>query len=45
MHDLERMRSAVGLTSSLVSYFINTGLNKNPGLSACMESVAEKARR
>jgi phosphatidylinositol 4-kinase len=44
MHDLESIRSAAGLTSSLVSYFINAGLNKDPGLSACMESIAEKVR-
>lgn len=44
MHDIESMRSAAGLTSSLVSYFTNDSINKHPGLSACMESVAEKAR-
>lgn len=42
MHDIESMRSAAGLTSSLVSYFTNDSINKHPGLSACMESVAEK---
>ncbi|KAJ7286212.1 hypothetical protein C8J57DRAFT_1496884 [Mycena rebaudengoi] len=45
MHDMESMRSAAGLTSSLVSYFINESLNKHPGLSACMESIAEKVIR
>ncbi|KAJ6618823.1 hypothetical protein B0H10DRAFT_2217316 [Mycena sp. CBHHK59/15] len=45
MHDIESMRSAAGLTSSLVSYFINDDLNKHPGLSACMESIAEKVIR
>ncbi|KAK7038059.1 hypothetical protein R3P38DRAFT_3311292 [Favolaschia claudopus] len=45
MHDMESMRSAAGLTSSLVSYFINDSLNKHPGLSACMESIAEKVIR
>jgi phosphatidylinositol 4-kinase len=44
MHDMESMRSAAGLTSPLVSYFTNDSLNKHPGLSACMESVAEKVR-
>lgn len=44
MHDIESMRSAAGLPSSLVSYFTNEGLNALPALSACMESVAEKAR-
>jgi phosphatidylinositol 4-kinase len=44
MHDLESLRSAAGLPSSLVSYFTNTSLNKNVGLSACMESIAEKVR-
>lgn len=42
MHDIESMRSATGLPSSLVSYFVNDGLNKHPGLSACMDSVAER---
>ncbi|KAJ7047187.1 hypothetical protein C8F04DRAFT_987659 [Mycena alexandri] len=45
MHDIESMRSAAGLTSSLVSYFVNDSLNKHPGLSACMESIAEKVIR
>lgn len=44
MHDMESMRSATGLTSSLVSYFINDSLNRHPGLSACMESIAEKVK-
>jgi phosphatidylinositol 4-kinase len=44
MHDIESMRSAGGLTSSLVAYFTNESINKHPGLSACMESVAEKVR-
>lgn len=42
MHDMENMRSAAGLPSSLVSYFVNNGLNKNTGLHSCMESIAEK---
>ncbi|KAG5638985.1 hypothetical protein H0H81_008206 [Sphagnurus paluster] len=45
MHDMESMRSASGLTSSLVEYFTNESINKHPGLSACMESVAEKVIR
>ncbi|KAJ6591860.1 1,3-beta-glucan synthase component-domain-containing protein [Mycena vulgaris] len=45
MHDMESMCSAAGLTSSLVSYFINDSLNKHPGLSAGMESIAEKVIR
>lgn len=44
MHDTESMRSAAGLTSSLVAYFTNDSINKHPGLSVCMESVAEKVR-
>ena len=44
MHDMESMRSAAGLTSSLVSYFTNDSINKHAGLSACMDSVAEKVR-
>ncbi|KAF8969865.1 hypothetical protein BDZ97DRAFT_1937223 [Flammula alnicola] len=45
LHDIESMRSASGLPSSLVSYFINDSLNDHPGLSACMEAVAEKVIR
>ncbi|KAJ3734042.1 hypothetical protein DFJ43DRAFT_1065841 [Lentinula guzmanii] len=45
MHDMENMRSAAGLTSLLVSYFINESLNRHPALSACMESIAEKVIR
>lgn len=45
MHDIESMRSANGLPSSLVAYFVNDGLNKHPGLSACMDSVAERVIR
>ena len=44
LHDVESMRSAAGFPSSLVSYFINDSLNIHPGLSACMESIAEKVR-
>ncbi|KAG6853905.1 hypothetical protein C0991_012574 [Blastosporella zonata] len=45
MHEIESMRSAAGLTSSLVTYFTNDSINGHPGLSACMESVAEKVMR
>ncbi|KAG5645573.1 hypothetical protein DXG03_005711 [Asterophora parasitica] len=45
MHNMESMRSAAGLTSSLVNYFTNDSINKHPALSACMESVAEKVIR
>lgn len=45
MHDIESMRSAAGLPSSLVSYFVNKGVNKTAGLLLCMESVAEKVIR
>ncbi|KIJ69126.1 hypothetical protein HYDPIDRAFT_23983 [Hydnomerulius pinastri MD-312] len=45
MHDMETMRSAAGLPSSLVSYFTNTSLNKHAALNACMEAVAEKVIR
>lgn len=45
MHDVENMRAAAGLPASLIAYFINESLNKHPGLSACMESVAEKVRQ
>ena len=42
LHDIESMRSAAGYPSPLVSYFTNGSLNEHPGLSACMDSVAEK---
>ncbi|KAH9945818.1 atypical/PIKK/PI4K protein kinase [Epithele typhae] len=45
MHDVESMRAASGRPSSLVSYFVNKGINKNAGLLACMEGVAEKVIR
>ncbi|KAK7467455.1 Phosphatidylinositol 4-kinase stt4 [Stygiomarasmius scandens] len=45
MHDMESMRSAAGLASSLVSYFVNDTLNRNPSLSSCMEAIAEKVIR
>ncbi|KAH9952080.1 atypical/PIKK/PI4K protein kinase [Amylocystis lapponica] len=45
VHDVESMRSAAGLPSSLVSYFINNGLNKISALHICMEAVAEKVIR
>ncbi|KAI0075272.1 hypothetical protein K474DRAFT_1676500 [Panus rudis PR-1116 ss-1] len=45
MHDVESMRSAAGLPSSLVSYFTNNSLNNNIGLVHCMEAVAEKVIR
>lgn len=41
MHDIETMRSAAGLPSSLVSYFINSSLNKQNGLNVCMDAVAD----
>lgn len=42
MHDIESMRSAAGLPSSLVSYFANPSLNQQNGLNACMDAVADK---
>ncbi|KAH7903150.1 hypothetical protein BJ138DRAFT_1120668, partial [Hygrophoropsis aurantiaca] len=42
MHDMESMRSASGLPASLPTYFANGSLNRLAGLSACMESIAEK---
>lgn len=44
MHDMETMRSAAGLSSSLVAYFVNNSLNKHGAMSACMDSIAEKVR-
>ncbi|CDO73608.1 hypothetical protein BN946_scf185014.g78 [Trametes cinnabarina] len=45
MHDIESMRAAAGLPSSLVTYFVNKGINKTAGLLSCMESIAEKVIR
>ncbi|TFK42384.1 hypothetical protein BDQ12DRAFT_676115 [Crucibulum laeve] len=45
MHDIESLRSAAGLPSSLVTYFVNESLNRHDALSACMDSVAEKVIR
>ena len=45
MHDVESMRAAGGRPSSLVTYFVNKGINKNIGLLQCMEAVAEKVIR
>ncbi|KAF9265698.1 hypothetical protein L218DRAFT_986377 [Marasmius fiardii PR-910] len=45
MHDMECMRSAAGLPSSLVGYFVNDALNRRHGLGPCMESIAEKVIR
>lgn len=41
MHDIETMRSAAGLPSSLVSYFSNPSLNEQGGLNVCMDAVAD----
>jgi len=45
MHDIESMRSAAGLPSSLISWFINDSLNSQPSLNGCMEAIAEKVIR
>ncbi|KAG2132611.1 hypothetical protein BD769DRAFT_1666055 [Suillus cothurnatus] len=45
MHDVESMRSAAGLPSSLVSYFTNGSLNQQSYLIVCMESIADKVMR
>jgi phosphatidylinositol 4-kinase A len=42
MRDVEGMRAAVGLPSSLVSYFTNSSINSHNELSACLESMADK---
>src|ERR1700730_133590 len=44
MHDLEGMRAATGLPSSLVPYFTNSSINSRTGLSVCLESMADKVR-
>lgn len=45
MQDIESMRSAAGLPSSLVSYFTNGSLNRQSYLIICMESIADKVIR
>jgi phosphatidylinositol 4-kinase A len=42
MRDVEGMRAAVGLPSSLVPYFTNSSINSRPELSACFEFMADK---
>ncbi|KAI9508312.1 hypothetical protein F5148DRAFT_1275830 [Russula earlei] len=42
MHDVEGMRAAAGLPSSLVPYFTNNSINSRTELSACLESMADK---
>ncbi|KAI0273304.1 atypical/PIKK/PI4K protein kinase [Gloeopeniophorella convolvens] len=42
MHDVETMRAAAGLPSSLASYFMNNSVNSRTELSACMDSMADK---
>jgi phosphatidylinositol 4-kinase A len=42
MHDLEGMRAAAGLPSSLVPYFTNNSINSRTDLIACLDSMAEK---
>ncbi|KAI5120463.1 hypothetical protein M0805_006483 [Coniferiporia weirii] len=42
MYDLEAMRSSVGMTSSLPSYFVNESVNKHTALSTCMDAVVDK---
>ncbi len=44
MHDVEAMRAAVGLPSSLVPYFTNNSINSHTELSACMDAMADKVR-
>ena len=44
MHDVEGLRAASGLPSSLVLYFTNSSINSRTELSACMESMADKVR-
>jgi phosphatidylinositol 4-kinase A len=42
MRDVEGMRAAIGLPSSLVSYFTNSSVNSRAELSTCLESMADK---
>ena len=42
MHDLETLRSSVGLPVSLAYYFVNESVNKHATVSACMAAVVEK---
>ena len=42
MRDVESMRAAVGLPSSLVPYFTNSSINSRPELTTCLESMADK---
>ncbi|KAH9071165.1 hypothetical protein EDB83DRAFT_2366879 [Lactarius deliciosus] len=42
MHDIEGMRGAVGLPSSLVPYFTNNSINSHTELRTCMDAMADK---
>lgn len=44
MHDVEGMRAAAGLPSSLVLYFTNCSINSRTELGTCLESMADKVR-
>ncbi len=42
MHDVEGMRAAVGLPSSLVPYFTNNSINSHTELRTFMDAMADK---
>lgn len=44
LHDIETLRSRLDLSSSLISYFVNEGLNKSGALALCMDAMAENVR-
>lgn len=42
MYHLETMRSALGKSSNLPSYFVNESVNKHSSLSSCMDAVVDQ---
>lgn len=42
MYHLETMRSALGKSSNLPSYFVNDSINKHSTLSSCMVAIVDQ---
>ncbi|KAG8880085.1 phosphatidylinositol-4- kinase [Tulasnella sp. 332] len=45
LHDIESLRSRLDLPASLISYFVNEGLNKSGALALCIDAMAENVMR
>lgn len=44
MYDVESMRSAAGRPASIMQYFVNSSINQQNDLSACMQVMADRVR-